>query len=191
MAYVTALRRERAGRVAVDLDGAAWRSLPLEVVARAHLEVGHELDRFRARTIRRELRRHEALAASARALRHRDLSARRLEQRLERRAVAPADRARALETLTRAGLLDDERFARGRATALAARGYGDAAIGFDLERQGVAAELATGVLEELEPERDRAVRVAAAAGGAARAARVLARRGFGEDAIEAAVGHVA
>jgi len=191
MAYVTALRRERAGRVAVDLDGAAWRSLPLEVVARAHLEVGHELGRFRARTIRRELRRHEALAASARALRHRDLSARRLEQRLERRAVAPADRARALETLTRAGLLDDERFARGRATALAARGYGDAAIGFDLERQGVAAELATGVLEELEPERDRAVRVAAAAGGAARAARVLARRGFGEDAIEAAVGHVA
>ena len=151
MAYVTALRRERAGRVAVDLDGAAWRSLPLEVVARAHLEVGHELDRFRARTIRRELRRHEALAASARALRHRDLSARRLEVRLERRAVAPADRARALETLTRAGLLDDERFARGRATALAARGYGDAAIGFDLERQGVAAELATAVLEELEP----------------------------------------
>jgi len=191
MAYVTALRRERAGRVAVDLDGAAWRSLPLEVVARAHLEVGHELDRFRARTIRRELRRHEALAASARALRHRDLSARRLEVRLERRAVAPADRARALETLTRAGLLDDERFARGRATALAARGYGDAAIGFDLERQGVAAELATGVLEELEPERDRAARVASAAGGAARAARVLARRGFGEDAIEAAVGDVA
>ena len=106
-------------------------------------------------------------------------------------AATHPDRARALETLTRAGLLDDERFARGRATALAARGYGDAAIGFDLERQGVAAELATGVLEELEPERDRAVRVAAAAGGAARAARVLARRGFGEDAIEAAVGHVA
>jgi len=48
-----------------------------------------------------------------------------------------------------------------------------------------------GGFEELEPERDRAVRVAAAAGGAARAARVLARRGFGEDAIEAAVGHVA
>lgn len=191
MAYVTALRRERAGRVAVDLDGAAWRSLPLEVVARAHLEVGDELDRFRARTIRRELRRHEALAASARALRHHDLSARRLEQRLERRAVAPADRARALETLARAGLLDDERFARGRATALVARGYGDAAIGFDLERQGVAPELATAVLEELEPERDRAARVAAAAGGAARAARVLARRGFGEDAIEAAMGDVA
>jgi regulatory protein len=177
---VTALRRERAGRVAVDLDGTAWRTLPLEVVLRSRLEVGDELDRPRARTLRRELRRHEALSASTRALRHRDLSTRRLEQRLERRAVAPADRAEAVEALTRAGLLDDERFARTRAAALAARGYGDAAIRFDLERQGVAAELAEGVLGDLEPERNRAARVAAAAGGGVRAARVLARRGFGE-----------
>src|SRR5918911_318192 len=95
---VTALRSER-GRVAVALDGAPWRTLPLEVVLRAGLRVGDDLDRPRARTLRRELRRHEALAASAGALRHRDLSARRLEQRLERRAVPPAERARAVETL--------------------------------------------------------------------------------------------
>jgi len=183
---ITALRGEREDRVAVELDGAAWRVLPLEVVARAALRVDAELDRARARTVRRELRRHEALAASAGALRHRDLSTERLEQRLERRAVPPAERARAVETLTRAGLLDDGRFARGRARALAARGYGDAAIRFDLERQGVDAELAAEALAKLEPERDRAVRLAATAGGAARAARLLARRGFGEDAIEAA-----
>ena len=162
--------------------------LPLEVVVRAALRIDAELDRARARTVRRELRRHEALAASAGALRHRDLSTRRLEQRLERRAVPPAERARAVETLTRAGLLDDGRFARGRAHALAARGYGDAAIRFDLERQGVAAELATEALAEVEPERDRAVRLAATAGSSTRAARLLARRGFGEEAIETAVG---
>jgi SOS response regulatory protein OraA/RecX len=185
---ITALRAQRGDRVAVELDGAAWRVLPLEVVVRAALRIDAELDRARARTVRRELRRHEALAASAGALRHRDLSTRRLEQRLERRAVPPAERARAVETLTRAGLLDDGRLARGRAHALAARGYGDAAIRFDLERQGVAAELATEALAEVEPERDRAVRLAATAGGATRAARLLARRGFGEDAIEAAVG---
>jgi regulatory protein len=185
---ITALRAQRGDRVAVDLDGTAWRVLPLEVVVRAALRVDGELDRPSARTVRRELRRHEALGASAGALRHRDLSTRRLEQRLERRAVPPAERARAVETLTRAGLLDDGRFARGRARALAARGYGDAAIRFDLERQGVAAELAAEALAELEPERDRALRLAATAGGAARAARLLARRGFGEDAIEAAVG---
>jgi SOS response regulatory protein OraA/RecX len=188
MARITNLWREgrRSDRVAVELDGSPWRTLPLEVVVRTRLQAGSELDRERARTLRRELRRHEALAASAVALRHRDLSTRRLEQRLERRAVPPAERARAVETLTRAGLLDDARFARGRAVALAARGYGDAAIRFDLERQGVAAEVATEALAELEPERDRAVRFAAGAGGAARAARLLARRGFGEDAIEAA-----
>jgi len=185
---ITALRSERGDRVAVELDGAAWRVLPLEVVGRAALRVGGELDRTRARALRRELRRHEALAASAGALRHRDLSTRRLEQRLERRAVPPAERVRAVETLTRAGLLDDARFARGRARALAARGYGDAAIRFDLERQGVEAEFAAEALAELEPERERALRVAASAGGAARTARLLARRGFGEDAIEAAAG---
>ena len=174
--------------MAVELDGSAWRTLPLEVVVRAGLRVDAELDRDRARAVRRELRRHEALAASAGALRHRDLSTRRLEQRLERRAVPPAERARAVEALTRAGLLDDARFAHGRALALAARGYGDAAIRFDLERQGIDAELAAEALAELEPERDRAVRVAAAAGGAVRAARLLARRGFGEEAIEAAAG---
>ena len=188
MPRITALRGEREDRVAVELDGAAWRVLPLEVVARAALRVDAELDRARARTVRRELRRHEALAASAGALRHRDLSTERLEQRLERRAVPPAERARAVETLTRAGLLDDGRFARGRARALAARGYGDAAIRFDFERQGVDAELAAEALAKLEPERDRALRLAATAGGAARAARLLARRGFGEEAIEAAAG---
>jgi len=185
---ITALRGERGDRVAVELDGAAWRVLPLEVVARAALRVGGELDRTQARAVRRELRRHEALAASASALRHRDLSTRRLEQRLEHRAVPPAERARAVETLTRTGLLDDARFARGRARALAARGYGDAAIRFDLERQGVEAEVVAETLAELEPERERALRLAASAGGAARAARLLARRGFGEDAIEAVAG---
>lgn len=188
MPRVTALRRERAGEVAVYLDGAVWRSLPHEVVARARLQVGEELDRIRARAVRGELRRHEALAASTRALRHRNLSTRRLEQRLERHAVAPAERARAVETLTRAGLLDDGRFARGRAAALAARDYGDTAIRFDLERQGIAAEVVEAVVAELEPEGERAARVAATAGGGSRAARVLARRGFGEEAIEATVG---
>ena len=188
MPRITALRAQRGDRVAVELDGTVWRVLPLEVVVRAALRVDAELDRPRARTVRRELRRHEALVASAGVLRHRDLSTRRLEQRLERRAVPAAERARAVETLTRAGLLDDGRFARGRARSLAARGYGDTAIRFDLERQGVDAELAAEALAELEPERDRALRLAATAGSAARAARLLARRGFGEEAIEAAVG---
>src|SRR5919108_2233585 len=98
MPRVAALRSEKAARVAVQLDDAPWRTLPLEVVMRAGLRVGEELDRPLARAVRRELRRHEALAVSARALRHRDLSARSLERRLERRAVGSAERAEAGET---------------------------------------------------------------------------------------------
>src|SRR5438045_155835 len=85
VAQVTALRAPRPGRVVVELDGVAWRTLPLDVVVRSGLRVGEELDRPRLRLLRRELRRHEALEAAARALRHRDHSVRALDEKLERR----------------------------------------------------------------------------------------------------------
>jgi SOS response regulatory protein OraA/RecX len=187
MPEVTALRAPRPGRVTVELDGVRWRTLPLEVVVRAGLRVGEELDRPRLRLLRRELRRHEALATAAGTLRHRDHSARSLEHRLERRGVAPAERDAALETLERAGLVDDQRFAAGRARTLAERGWGDAAIHAELERNGVAEEPIAAALAALEPERDRAREHAARRGGGIRAARWLAARGFDEDALEGLV----
>src|SRR5438874_4992727 len=123
MAQITALRAPKPGRVAVELDGARWRTLPLEVVVRAGLRTGEELDRPRLRLLRRELRRHEAIAAATAALRHRDHSARSLEQKLERRGIAPAERKTALDTLGRAGLVDDACFASARARTLAGRGW--------------------------------------------------------------------
>src|SRR6266511_748438 len=67
MAVVTALRAAGRGRVRVELDGQAWRVLPLEPVVRAGLAEGVELDRARLRTLARELRR--ACARPARPLR--------------------------------------------------------------------------------------------------------------------------
>jgi SOS response regulatory protein OraA/RecX len=183
---ITALRAERPGRVAVELDGAPWRTLPVEAVLRAGLATGRVLDRPRARLLRRELRRLEALSAAGRALRGRELAAAELEARLERAGVAPRARREALAALDRAGLVDDRRFASDRAAVLAKRGYGDEWIRWDLQRRGVTAELVEGAIAELEDERDRAERVAARRGGGPKAARALARRGFGEDAVEAA-----
>src|SRR2546423_4000964 len=118
MVVVTALRsagRGRRGGLRVELDGAPWRTLPLEVVVRAGLAQGGVLERAQLRVLRRELRRHEALQASVRALRQRDLSTRELEERLQRRGdVAPADREAAVGALRSAGLVDDARFARSR-----------------------------------------------------------------------------
>jgi SOS response regulatory protein OraA/RecX len=185
---VTALRDDRRGRVAVELDGAPWRTLPVEVVARAGLSEGRTLDRAALRLLRRELRRAEALAVAARALRARDLSEQRVTERLAGAAVAPAAVAESLDLLTGAGLVDDRRLARSRAQALAERGYGDAAIEHDLERQGVAGDLIRAALEELPGELERARRLVERRGVGPRTARYLASKGFGEEAIEAAAG---
>jgi regulatory protein len=185
---VTALRDDRRGRVAVELDGEPWRSIPVDVVARAGLAEGRALDRADLRLLRRELRRAESLAVATRALRARDMSERRLSERLEQAAIAPAVVVESIGVLARAGLVDDARFARNRAESLAGRGYGDEAIRDDLGRQGVSAELVEDAVERLEPERDRARRIVARRGPGAKTARYLASKGFGEGALEAALG---
>src|SRR5206468_1329956 len=125
---VTALRDDRRGRVAVELDGAPWRVLPLEVVVRAGIAEGRALDRPALRLLRRELQRAEALRVATRALRARDLPPRRPQAGPARADVRPAGAAGWVAPLERAGLLNDAGVAGSRAAGLAERGYGDAAI---------------------------------------------------------------
>jgi SOS response regulatory protein OraA/RecX len=185
MRTITALRAARRGRVAVELDDMPWRTLPVEVVGRAGLSVGLSLDRPTARLVRQELRRAEALAVAKRTLATRDLSEGALRARLAARVPGTAGRE-AVDTLVRAGLVDDARFARNRATALAERAYGDAAIRHDLERRGVRPEQVEEAVSALAPETARARAVVVRRGDSAKTARFLASRGFGEEALEAA-----
>jgi regulatory protein len=187
---VTALRA-RGRNIDVDLDGEPWRSFPSDVVVRAELRIGRQLDRAAFREVGRELRRHRALAAASRALRHRDLSRRDLEDRLDRVRLAPPARAEALAAVERAGLVDDERFARERALRLAERGLGNAAIRDDLTQQGVAPQAVSDALVGLGAETERAARIVARRGGGLRTARLLARRGFEGEAIAAVLPAVA
>jgi regulatory protein len=128
-----------------------------------------------------------ALDVATRALARRDFSARGLRQRLHRAGIDPAEAEEALGALQRAGLVDDGRFALARAQALAERGKGNAAIRFDLEQQGVPADEIEVALASLSSERERVDLVIARHGAGAATARLLARRGFEEDAVEAAV----
>jgi SOS response regulatory protein OraA/RecX len=185
---ITALREDRRGRVAVELDGAPWRTVPVTVVVRAGLSEGRSLDRPALRTLRRELRRAEALSIAGRALRTRDMSRARLAARLERAAVAPAAAEASLRTLEDAGALDDGRFAVARAESLAGRGYGDAAIRHDLAGQGLVGDLVEAAIAGLEPEPDRARKVVQRRGAGARTARFLATKGFSEESYEVALG---
>ncbi len=188
MPTVTGLREDRRGRVAVELDGSPWRVLPADVVVRAGLLQGRSLDRAALRLLRRELRRAEALQVATRALRSRDLSRRRLAERLERAAVPPVAAVESLGTLTRAGLVDDVRVARMRALALAERGYGDEAIRHRLGEEGLELETVEEAVAGLGPELERALRLIERRGTGPRTARYLAARGFGEEAVEAALG---
>jgi regulatory protein len=185
VATVTALRERPRGTVEIELDGSPWRVVPTEAVVRAGLSVGGVLDEQR---LTRELQRVEALARAARALRHRDRSRTAIANRLTEGGVATDVSSEVLETLERVGVVDDARFAVSRSQHLAAKGYGDEAIRADLEREGVAVELAAEAVSGLEPEPERAKALAARRGADARTARWLAGRGFESSSIEDAVG---
>ena len=185
---LTALRRARPGWVDLEVDGRPWRSVPDQAVLGAGLALGVTLDRRRLRSLRRELRRSDALATAGRGLTRRSESRARVAQRLERAGVAPAARREALDTLERLGLVDDVRLAGARAESLVRRGWGDAAIVAKIIAEGIPDESALLAVEELPCERDRAIALAEGQSDRRRAASLLTRRGFGDDAIEAAVG---
>lgn len=188
MRVVTGLRERPRGRVEVDLDGAPWRLVPADAVVRSGLAVGRALDRETARALGRELRRSEALDVALRALRYRDQSRRRLEQRLERRGMPAEAREEAIEALERAGLVDDARVAAGRARTLAERGYGDAAIRFALEAEGLPEAAVVEALSGLEAEGDRARELLAARGETLKTVRWLAGKGFDSATLEDVAG---
>ena len=190
MPVVTGLRELRGGRVAVELDGARWRTVPADVVVRTRLGVGEVLERPRLRELARELRRARAVDTALRAVSRREQSSAELDRRLQRRGFAPGLREETLNRLERIGLVDDERYAMRRAESLSERGHGDEAIRWRLERDGVGGENVAKAVAALPPERQRARLVVAARGAGVRTATELARRGFGEDAVEEALGQI-
>ena len=84
--------------------------------------------------------------------------------------------------------MDDRRFAIARAEELAGRGYGDEAIRLDLAGRGVEGDGTEVAIGELAPERERAAALVARHGPGRKTAALLARRGFGPDAVETAAG---
>jgi regulatory protein len=122
-----------------------------------------------------------AVDRAVKALARRDHSSASLKAKLLRAGVPDDASEDAIDTLARAGYVDDVRFARDRAEHLAAKGYGDEWIRGDLEGQGAPADDA---IAALDPENARAEREAERLGGGVKALRTLARRGFSEESLE-------
>ena len=183
---LTALRRVGPGRVALEVDGERWRVVPDDVIVRAGLAAGLDLDRATLRTVGRELRRADALARAGRTLARRDVSEASLRARLRHAGVAAATVEETTGVLRRTGALDDERFAAHRAAALSERGWGNAAVEARLEGEGAPPDAIAEAIARLEPEPDRARRAAGKL-PPRQAVAFLARRGFDRDTIEAVV----
>jgi regulatory protein len=130
----------------------------------------------------------DPIEIAARALQHRDRSRRDLEERLARAGIDEDRLNDALETLERVGYVDDGRYAGARAGALADRGYGDEFIRHDLGEHGVPAEAVAEAIAGLTPEAKRAAALVERLGRTPKTGAQLARKGFGQDAVEAAVG---
>ncbi|HEV7640112.1 MAG TPA: regulatory protein RecX [Gaiellaceae bacterium] len=130
----------------------------------------------------------DPIEIAARALQHRDRSRREIEARLARAGIDDDRLTDALDTLERVGYVDDGRFAGARAEALANRGYGDEWIRHDLREHGVAGEAIAEAVGALVPEGERAAGLVERLGRTPKTAKQLARKGFGEDALETALG---
>ena len=125
---------------------------------------------------------------AARALRQRDRSRHDVEERLARAGFDEGRRGEALDTLERVGYIDDQRFAGARAAALADRHYGDDWIRHELAGHGLTSEAITEAIAALSPEAERAVALVERLGRSRKTGSFLARKGFGADAVEAALG---
>ncbi len=185
---VTRLRERRRDRVEVELDGARWRVLPVDVVVRCGLRVGRELDRESARTLARELRRSRALERATRALAAHDRSRHELRERLAAAHVPPAVREEAIDVLERSGLVAEGRLARERAAALEARGFGDAAIRADLDGRALPDEAVAEALAALRPELQRARDLVGSEHPTPAQMRRLAARGFAPETLDEVAG---
>jgi regulatory protein len=110
---VTAIEKQRRGkRVSLFLDGRFAFGLSLDVVTRAGLRAGDEVDDAWLRELRYAEARAGATAAALRLLSYRQRSEAELRQRLTRRGTPPTVVDETLARLRKMGLVDDSAFAQ-------------------------------------------------------------------------------
>jgi SOS response regulatory protein OraA/RecX len=129
----------------------------------------------------------DAYECALRALHHRGRTEYELDKHLRDRGFSEGDRARALGTLRRTGLVDDERFAQARAVSLAERGAGNALIRARLAGAGVADEIIAGALDTVDEETTRARHIVERRGCSPKTARYLYGKGFSDAVIRAVI----
>jgi regulatory protein len=147
----------REGLLQLQVDGRPLMTVPVELVGRLGLRVGDPLPAESHEALCRAADAEAAYRTLLRALERRPFAGRDLSRRLVLKGHPPEAADQAVARATRAGLVDDERFARHYVQTRAARGRGPARLRRELTGMGVTAPLADRVIgEELPPEAEEA-----------------------------------
>jgi len=155
---ITALKASsrKPGFLTVEVDGARFALLPVEVVRKLRLEVDRELDDAQGEALRSAAETEHAYQAAVRLLAARSRSVQEMIQRLRRKGLRPDAVDRAVGRLESAGVLDDAEFARAFARSRADRGYGRGRILADLSSKGVERRVAERAADEVLDESEEA-----------------------------------
>ncbi len=194
---ITSIKRRPRGRALVTTSAGETLTVHAEALEGAAAKEGDLLDGRLRERLAYEEHRCVAHAAALRLLTHRPRSERELGQRLRLRGVPPEVAEEEVGRLRRAGLLDDEAFARmwvGERQTSAPRGQ--RLLRYELLGRGVRSEIADEAVASID---DRTAALALARRRAARLAGLefrqfsrrlagfLERRGFGYAEVEEAV----
>jgi regulatory protein len=197
---VTAVEPQRHGlaRVNLYLDGEFRTTLAREVVARAGLAAGDELEEVALAELEREDLRWRVREAAISLLGHRARSASELARRLTAKGFPPDVAAACVAELAEQGLIDDEQYARAvLETRVRRNPRAKRTLARELRARGVDLETSEAAVEEMMRSEDvsdldlarQAVQKWSPRPGEdrARARRRLAgfldRRGFGAETI--------
>jgi regulatory protein len=179
--------RERRGRARVFVDGEFWAEIDAGVAAERGLREGVALSLEELDDARVAGERALAMTRALNFLGYRARSEKEVRDRLRRYGYGEESVEDVVVRLKELGYLDDEDFAR-LVVREKARRYGPRRVSAELQRSGVDAELARGVVEEefagrseVEQARSAAARRYNRGGSDAEARRVygfLVRRGY-------------
>ena len=179
--------RERRGRARVFIDGEFWAEIDAGVAAERGLREGVELSVEELDGARVAGEKALAMARALNYLGYRARSEREVRDRLRRYGYGEESVEGVVTRLKELGYLDDEDFARLLVREKACK-FGPRRVSAELQKSGVAADLARGVVEEefagrseLDQARSAAARRYNRGGSDAEARRVygfLVRRGY-------------
>lgn len=189
--------QRKQGRILVRLEDGSILRVTEEELLHFGLREGLELGGSELEALCASAKASQAKAEAARMIGSRALSKQELTRRLVKKGSAAADAQAAADWLEEIGAVDDENYAAALVRHYGGRGYGPARVREELRRRGVDRELWDSALEEMPAAADILDKLLQKRGDLSdprerrRASDALLRRGFGWDAVKAALGRYA